>query len=326
MNAKRILTAAALATCLAGGAFAQAAFPAKPIRLVVPFPPGGGTDFIARLLAEKLTTQAGWTVVVDNKPGAGGNIGLDAVAKAAPDGYTLGLGQTANLAINPWLYPRMPFDPLKDFTPIGTVSAQSVVLIVNATSPYKSLADVVAASKARPESLRIGLAGNGTVGHLAGEMLMRRAGIKIMNVPYKGAGPAMTDLLGDQVELNFASTAAAIPQLTAGKVRALAVSPAQRVTSVPVLASVPTVAESGYPGFDAITWTGLVAPAGTPAAVVARINTELQKVLQQSDTVSKMAVEGSTPKGGTAAQFGDTIRSEYKKWGALIREANIKLD
>ncbi|WP_076998997.1 tripartite tricarboxylate transporter substrate binding protein [Variovorax sp. KK3] len=308
------------------GVAAQATFPAKPIKLVVPFPPGGGTDFVARLLAEKLTSQSGWTVVVDNKPGAGGNIGLDAVAKAAPDGYTIGLGQTANLAINPWLYPKMPFDPLKDFAPIGAVSAQPVVLIVNASSPHKTLADVVAAAKAKPESLRIGLAGNGTVGHLAGEMLERRADIRILNVPYKGAGPAMTDLLGNQVELNFASTAAAIPQLTGGKVRGLAVSSSKRVTNVPSLANVPTVAESGYPGFDAITWTGLVAPPGTPAAVVERINAEVQKVLQLPDTVHKLALEGSVPTGGSPSHFAGYVREEHKKWGTLIREANIRLD
>ena len=326
---RRAVIAFAAASALAAvatGAAAQAAWPAKPIRLIVPFPPGGGTDFVARLLAEKLSSQSGWTVIVDNRPGAGGNIGLDAVAKAAPDGYTLGLGQTANLAINPWLYPKMPFDPLKDFAPVGAVSAQPVVLIVNAESPYKTLADMVAAAKAKPESLRIGLAGNGTVSHLAGQMLERRADIRILNVPYKGAGPAMTDLLGNQVELNFASTAAAIPQLTGGKVRALAISSGKRLTNVPTLASVPTVAESGYPGFDAITWTGLVAPAGTPAAVVERINAEVQKALKLPDTVNKLAVEGSVPTGGGAAQFAGYIREEHKKWGTLIREANIRLD
>jgi tripartite-type tricarboxylate transporter receptor subunit TctC len=323
----RLLAGAALAL-LACSSFAQSpAWPAKPIKLVVPFPPGGGTDFVARLVAEKLSTQAGWVIVIDNKPGAGGNIGLDAVAKAAPDGYTLGLGQTANLAINPALYAKMPFDPLKDFAPIASVASQPVVLLVNATSPYKTLADVVAASKAKPESLRIGLAGNGTVGHLAGEMLERRADIKILNVPYKGAGPAMTDLLGNQVELNFANTPVAIPQLAGGKVRALAISSAQRLKSVPQLAAVPTVAESGYPGFDAITWTGLVAPAGTPPAVVERINTEVQKILKRPDVIEKLALEGSTAAAeGTPKQFAAYIRSEHQKWGALIREAHIKLD
>ena len=322
----RLLAGAAFAL-LACSSFAQTSWPTKPIKLVVPFPPGGGTDFVARLVAEKLTTQAGWVIVIDNKPGAGGNIGLDAVAKAAPDGYTVGLGQTANLAINPALYAKMPFDPLKDFAPIASLASQPVVLIVNASSPYKTLADVVAASKAKPESLRIGLAGNGTVGHLAGEMLERRADIKILNVPYKGAGPAMTDLLGNQVELNFANTPVAIPQLTGGKVRALAISSPQRLKSVPQLAAVPTVAEQGYPGFDAITWTGLVAPAGTPPAVIERINSEVQKILKRPDVIEKLALEGSTAAAeGTPKQFGDYIRSEHQKWGALIREANIKLD
>ncbi|MDM0109515.1 tripartite tricarboxylate transporter substrate binding protein [Variovorax sp. J22R24] len=322
----RLLAGAAFAL-LACSSLAQTPWPAKPIKLVVPFPPGGGTDFVARLIAEKLSTQAGWVIVIDNKPGAGGNIGLDAVAKAAPDGYTIGLGQTANLAINPALYAKMPFDPLKDFAPIASVASQPVVLLVNASSPYKTLADVVAASKAKPESLRIGLAGNGTVGHLAGEMLERRAAIKVLNVPYKGAGPAMTDLLGNQVELNFANTPVAIPQLTGGKVRALAISSPQRLKNVPQLAAVPTVAEQGYPGFDAITWTGLVAPAGTPPAVVERINSEVQKILKRPDVLEKLALEGSTAAAeGTPRQFGDYIRSEHQKWGALIREANIKLD
>ena len=320
-------TAAALLVCASSGALAQTPWPGRPIKLVVPFPPGGGTDFVARLIAERLTTQAGWVIVIDNKPGAGGNIGLEAVAKAAPDGYTIGLGQTANLAINPALYAKMPFDPLKDFTPIAAIASQPVVLLANAQSPLKTLADVVAVSKQKPESLRIGLAGNGTVGHLAGEMLERRANIRMLNVPYKGAGPAMTDLLGGQVELNFANTAAAIPQLTGGKVRALAVSSAQRQKAVPQLADVPTVAESGYPGFDAITWTGLVAPAGTPAAVVDRIHAEVQKILKRPDVLEKLASEGSTAATeSTPSQFAEYIRSEHGKWGALIREANIKLD
>ncbi|MGI4778404.1 MAG: Bug family tripartite tricarboxylate transporter substrate binding protein [Janthinobacterium lividum] len=317
----------ALALLAVGPSLAQTPWPSKPIKLVVPFPPGGGTDFVARLLAEKLSTQAGWVIVVDNKPGAGGNIGLDAVAKSTPDGYTIGLGQTANLVINPALYPKIPFDPLKDFAPIAVVASQPVVLLVNAASPYKTLADVVVASKAQPESLRIGLAGNGTVGHLAGEMLERRADIKILNVPYKGAGPAMTDLLGNQVELNFANTSVAIPQLGGGKVRALAISSSQRLKAVPQLAAIPTVSELGYPGFEAITWSGLVAPVGTPAAVVDRINAEVQKILMRPDVIEKLAIEGSTTAAeGTPRQFAQYIQSEHKKWGTLIREAHIKLD
>lgn len=308
-------------------AHAQTTWPTRPIKLVVPFPPGGGTDFVARLVAEKLSTQAGWTVVIENRPGAGGNIGLDAVAKAPPDGYTIGLGQTANLAINPALYSKMPFDPLKDFSPIALVASQPVVLLVNSKSPYKSLADVVAASKKTPESLRLGLPGNGTVGHLAGEMLGRRAGIKFLNVAYKGAGPAMTDLLGNQVDLNFANTAAAIPQIAGGRVRALAISSRQRSRISPQLAAVPTVAEQGFPEFDAITWSGLVAPAGTPTVVIDQIHDQVQKLLQRPDVIEKFAAEGSTAaQPSSPAQFAEYIRSENNKWGQLIREAEIKLE
>ena len=318
------LAAAVLAVC-AGAAHADT-WPSRPIRLVVPFPPGGGTDAVARLIAEKMSTQAHWTVIVENRPGAGGNVGLDVVAKAAPDGYTVGLGQTANLAINPALYPRMPFDPLKDFAPISTVASQPVVLLVNATSPYKTLKDAIASAKAKPESLRMGTPGNGTVSHLAAELLERQAGFRMMNVPYKGASPAMMDLLGNQVEFNFANTAAAIPQLMNHKVRALAVSSAQRVRNAPQLANVPTVAESGYPGFEAITWTGLVAPARTPRDIIDRINAEVRKALNTQEVQDKLATEGSAAMGSTPEQFADYLRVEHRKWGTLIRDANIKLD
>ncbi|GJG97619.1 tripartite tricarboxylate transporter substrate binding protein [Cupriavidus pauculus] len=325
MQQSRILLAAAILALGVTGAHADT-WPSRPVRLVVPFPPGGGTDAVARLIAEKMSTQAHWTVVVENRPGAGGNVGLDAVAKAAPDGYTIGLGQTANLAINPALYAKMPFDPLKDFAPISTVASQPVVLLVNATSPYKTLKDAVAAAKTKPEVLRMGTPGNGTVSHLAGELLERQAGFKLLNVPYKGASPAMMDLLGNQVEFNFANTAAAIPQLTNGKVRALAVSSAQRVRNAPQLANVPTIAESGYPGFEAITWTGLVAPAKTPVAIVERINAEVRKALATPEVQDKLALEGSAAMGSTPAQFANYLRTEHRKWGTLVRDANIKLD
>nr|WP_315593113.1 tripartite tricarboxylate transporter substrate binding protein [uncultured Cupriavidus sp.] len=330
MLRSRILVAhvlgAAAALVIGAGAAHADGWPSRPVRLVVPFPPGGGTDAVARLIAEKMSTQARWTVVVENRPGAGGNVGLDVVAKAAPDGYTIGLGQTANLAINPALYPKMPFDPLKDFAPISTVASQPVVLLVNASSPYKTLKDAVAAAKAKPEALRMGTPGNGTVSHLAAELLERQAGFKLLNVPYKGASPAMMDLLGNQVEFNFANTAAAIPQLTNHKVRALAVSSAQRVRNAPQLANVPTVAESGYPGFDAITWTGLVAPANTPREIVDRINAEVRKALKTQEVQDKLATEGSAAMGSTPEQFADYLRAEHRKWGTLVRDANIKLD
>ncbi|MDB5847349.1 MAG: LacI family transcriptional regulator [Rhodoferax sp.] len=328
MQRRRFLQATSLAltgaaTATAPGAWAQGNWPSRAIKLIVPFPPGGGTDTTSRLVAEKFTVLNQWTVIVDNRPGAAGNIGLDAVAKAPADGYTIGMGQASNLAINPALYAKMPFDPLKDFTPIVEIAAQPVVLVVRADSPLKTLADFIKAAKAAPREFSIGQAGSGTVGHLAGEMLARRAGIQALQVPYKGAGPAMTDLLGGQIQLYFGNSVSVMAQMTAGKVRALAVTSAQRL---PALAQVPTVAEQGFPGFEASTWLGLVGPAGLPADVVARVNKEVVAMLGRKDVQDKLAFEGSVPATGTPQQFDAFIRAEHAKWGGLIREANIKLD
>jgi len=314
---------AALASAACGSAFAQDGWPQRPLRLVVPFPPGGGTDTTSRLIAERLTTRRGWTLVVDNKPGAAGNIGLDAVAKAAPDGYTLGMGQSSNLTINPALYSKMPFDPVKDFTPIVEVAAQPIILAVRADSPVRTLADFIAAAKKQPGAIGVAQAGSGTVGHLAAEMLARRAGIQVLQVPYKGAAPAMTDLLGGQVGIYFGSSVSIMPQLKGGKVRALAVTSARRL---PTLPDVPTVAEQGYAGFDAVTWVGLVGPAGMPADIVTRINGEVVQLLGTKDVQDRLAVEGSVPATGTPQQFAELIRKELGQWGQLVREANIKLD
>jgi tripartite-type tricarboxylate transporter receptor subunit TctC len=320
---RRHLLAAALAAGALPQAFGQGGFPNKPIRFVVPFPPGGGTDTTSRLIAEKFTTVLGWTVIVDNKPGAGGNIGIDAVAKSAPDGYTIGMGQAANLAINPSLYAKMPFDPLKDLTPIASIAEQPVVLVVRADSPLKNLADFVAAAKAKPGTLGVAQAGNGTVGHLAGELLERRAGIQLLQVPYKGASPAMNELLGGQVPSYIGNTVSVMAQLAAGKIRALAITSSRRIGSLP---NVPTVAEQGYPGFDATTWLGLVGPAGMPADVVAKISAETVKLLARADVKDKLAFEGSEATPGTPQQFAAFIRAEHAKWGTLIREANIKIE
>jgi tripartite-type tricarboxylate transporter receptor subunit TctC len=321
MQRREFLAAALAATAVP--AFAQGGYPAKAIRFIVPFPPGGGTDTTSRLFAEKFSTLLGWTVVIDNKPGAGGNIGLDAVAKAAPDGYTIGMGQASNLAINPALYAKMPFDPLKDLTPIASIAEQPVVLVVRADSPLKTLADFVQAAKAQPGKVGIAQAGNGTVGHLAGELLERKAGVQVLQVPYKGAGPAMTDLLGGQVESYFGNSVSVMGQLAAGKIRALAVSSARRISAMP---DVPTIAEQGYPGFHATTWLGLVGPAGMPADAVTRLNAETVKILARPDVKDKLVQEGSEPTPGTPQQFAAHIRAEHAKWGTLIREANIRIE
>lgn len=313
---------ALLALCLPLAAPAQS-WPAKPIRVIVPFTPAGGTDVLTRRLAEKISAATKWALVIDNKPGAGGNIGLDALAKSAPDGYTLGMGQTANLAINPSLYAKLPFDPLKDFAPIGLVSAQPMVLVVSADSPYRSLAEVVAAAKVKPDALTMASAGSGTVGHLAGELFARRAGVKLLHIPYKGASPAVTDLMGRQVDIMFANTQSVMTLVTAGKLRALAVSSAQRVKPLP---AVPTIAESGYKGFEAVTWSGLVAPTGTPAEIVAQLNAEIAKALGQADFLEKLTAEGSQPLGGSPQEFAAFLRAEHAKWGVAVRESGAKVD
>ena len=298
-------------------------WPAKPIRVIVPFPPAGGTDVLTRQLAEKISAATKWTLVIDNKPGAGGNIGLDALAKSAPDGYTLGMGQTANLAINPSLYSKMPFDALKDFAPVGLVSTQPMVLVVAADSPYRSLADVVATAKAKPDALTMASAGSGTVGHLAGELFARKAGVKFLHIPYKGASPAVTDLLGHQVDIMFANTQSVMTLVASGKLRALAVSSAQRIKPLP---AVPTIAESGYKDFEAVTWSGTVAPAGTPADIIAKLNAEIAHTLARPDFLEKLSAEGSQPLGGSPQHFAEFLRAEHAKWGVAVRASGAKVD
>ncbi|WP_454690041.1 Bug family tripartite tricarboxylate transporter substrate binding protein [Achromobacter aloeverae] len=306
------------------GAHAQGAdWPKSPIKLVVPFPPGGGTDTVSRLVAEKLTVLDKWQVIVDNRPGAAGNIGLDQASKARPDGYILAMAQTSNMAINPALYASMPFDPLKDLTPIVEVCAQPVVLVVRNESPFKSLTDLVQAAKRDSGKYTVAQAGLGTVGHLAGEMLVRAAGIQMMQVPYKGAGPAMTDLMGGQVDTYFGSAASVMPQLHARKIRALAVTSSRRLQGLP---EVPTVAEQGYAGFEATTWLGLVGPAGLPENVVAAVNGAVNAVLARKDVQDRLLAEGNEPVGGTAQAFAQVVRAEHAKWGKLIRDAGIKVE
>ncbi|MEN7529595.1 tripartite tricarboxylate transporter substrate binding protein [Cupriavidus sp. DL-D2] len=315
------VVAAAPALLATPVALAADTYPAQPIRLVVPFPPAGGTDVLSRVVFNTVGASSKWTVVVENRAGAGGNIGLDLVSKAKADGYTLGMGQTANLAINPTLYPKMPYDAVKDFAPVALVAAQPVVLIVRQDAPYKSLADLVAAAKAK--QLSMASAGTGTVGHLTGEMFQRRAGIKALHVPYKGASPALTDLMGGQTDFYFATPPIAMPMIKAGKLRALAVTSAKRVALLP---NVPTVAEQGYAGFQAEDWKAVVAPAGTSPEVIARVNAEINKALKQRATIAKLHDEGSEPRGGTPAELAAFIKSENAHWGAIVKESGARVD
>jgi tripartite-type tricarboxylate transporter receptor subunit TctC len=315
--------AIALGAILPAAALAQDAYPSKPIRLVVPFPPAGGTDVLSRAISHSISNNTKWTIVIDNKPGAGGNIGLDTTAKSPPDGYTIAMGQTANLAVNPALYSKMTFDPLKDFAPIALVSSQPLILVVDSKSPYRTLKELVDAAKKEPGRINMASSSNGTIGHIGGELFQRRAGIKMTHVPYKGAGAAVTDLMGGSVDCFFGNTQAVGGLVIGGKLRALAVTSPRRLANFP---DVPTVAELGYPGFEASTWSGLVAPAGTPQPVIDRLNAEVQKALGTAAMKQKLYEDGSTPLGGTPQEFAEFIKSEHAKWGAAVREAGIKLD
>lgn len=317
----RLAVFAALALCGAA-ASAQAAYPSQPIKVVVPFPPAGGTDVLTRLVANEVTLKDNkWTFIVDNKPGAGGNIGMDAVAKAKKDGYTFGTGQTANLAINPTLYTKMPFDALKDFEPVVLLASQPLVLVVRADSPIKNLADLKTQGQAK--QLTMASAGTGTVGHVGGEMFAKRAGIKVMHVPYKGAGPATTDLLGGQTDIYFATPPSVISMVKAGKLRAVAVTSLKRID---VLPNVPTVAESGYPGFVAEDWKAVVAPAGTPPEAINKMNQVMNAALARPEVVARLKDEGSVARGGTPAELGAFLKTEHTRWGAAVKESGAKLD
>jgi tripartite-type tricarboxylate transporter receptor subunit TctC len=317
------LVAALVVTSLTTIAAAQDYPGNKPIKLVVPFPAGGGTDIFARVIGNKLAETLKWVVVVDNKPGAGGNIGIDAVAKSPPDGYTIGLGQTSNLAINPSLYAKLPYDPLKDLVPIVLVADAPLVLFVTANSPFKTVADVVAAAKKKPGDVTFGSPGNGTVAHLTGELFQMAAGVKFQHIPYKGSAQALTDLMGGQVQVYMSSIPTALSHIKGGKLRALAVTSPKRAPSLP---DVPTIAEAGYKGFDANTWFGLVAPAGTPAPIVTKINAEVNRILKMPDVKEKFAAEGGGPIGGSSQEFAALLKSDYVKWGKVVKDSGAKLD
>jgi tripartite-type tricarboxylate transporter receptor subunit TctC len=322
MQASRRLVLAFAATLLSGSALAQA-WPSKPIRIVVPFPPGGGTDIIARETSERVSKATGWTFVIDNKPGAGGNLGVDNVAKSPADGYTLVLGQTSNLAINPSLYAKLPYDPQKDLVPVVLIAQAPLVLVTGIGSKYKTLADVTAAAKAKPGQLNFASPGNGTVAHLTSELFQKAAGIKTQHVPYKGAAQALTDVVGGTVELYMSSVPTLLGQIKQGKLRALAVTSAARVDDLP---DVPTINESGYKGFDAVTWFGLLAPAGTPKDVVAKVNAEFNKALKAAELRKRLGDEGADAAGGTPDEFAALIKTEIPRWGKVVKDSGARID
>lgn len=298
-------------------------YPSRAIKLIVPFPAGGGTDLIAREVANKVAVANGWSIVIDNKPGSGGNLGVDAAAKAPADGYTLVLGQTSNLAINPTLYAKLPYSPEKDLTPVIEVASAPLVLVVADDSPYKTLADVVAAAKAKPEALNYASSGSGTVAHLATELFQKTASVKFTHVPYKGAAQGSTDLIGGQIQMYMSSVPTLIGYIKNGKMRALAVTSPKRTADLP---AVPTVAESGYKGFEAVTWFGLAGPAGLPKDVVAKLNAAFNKALKDPEVKGKLASQGAEALGGTPEQFAKLIRDDIGRWAPIVKESGAKVD
>ena len=324
MKANRVSRMAGIvALFMSASLMARADWPSKPIRLVVPFPAGGGTDIIARDVSNKLSTASKWNFIIDNKPGSGGNLGVDAVAKASADGYSLVIGQTSNLAINPTLFSKLPYDPVGDLTAIGLIGRAPLALVVAANSPYRTLADVVAAAKTQTGGLNYATSGNGTVAHLAIEMFQREAGIKLTHVPYKGASQGVTDVIGGLVQVYVSSVPTLLGYIKSGKLRALAVTSLTRTDDLP---QVPTVAESGYKGFEAVTWFGLLGPARLPAAVVNTANQELNKALTSPDLKKKLEDQGLDVAPGTPDQLAQLIRTDIIKWGHVVKASGAKAD
>ena len=311
-----------LGISLSWGAMAQS-WPAKPIRVVVPFPAGGGTDLIAREVGNKVVTNTKWSFIYDNKPGSGGNIGVDAIAKAAPDGLNLVIGQTSNLAINPSLYSKLPYDPLKDLTPIVNIGSSPVLFVVAVNSPFKTFGDLLAAAKAQPDAINYASSGSGTVAHLATELMQKEAGVRMTHIPYKGAAQGLTDVMGGNVQVYVSSVPTLIGHIKSGKLRALAVTSAKRTDDLP---NVPTVAESGLKGFEATTWFGLLGPAKLASEVVAAVNLEVNKALRADDLRKKLGDQGLDITGGTPEQFAKLMRDDLLKWSKVVKESGARAD
>ena len=323
----RTLGVATALVAVAAGSRAQtpapAAWPSKPIRMIVTFPPGGSTDATVRIVAPKLGERLGQQVVIDNRPGAGGNIGLAALAKADPDGYTLAVGAAGGLAANAALYPRMPFDAQKDFVPISLLAHIPFVLVVPPTSPIKNVADLIAQAKAEPGKVSIGHGGNGTAMHLSVQLLKLMAQVDLTEIAYKGSGPVALDVIGGQVPAGMLDLPSVLQQIKSGKVRALAVTGSERLPQLP---DVPTLAEAGIKGYESTGWFGVVAPAATPPAIVARLQNEMQAVLSDPEVIAGARAAGVELSPTTSAEFGRFIVSETVKWADVIKRSGTKLD
>jgi tripartite-type tricarboxylate transporter receptor subunit TctC len=296
-------------------------FPSRTITLVIPFAPGGSTTIVGRVIADKLSELMGEKVVVDNRPGAGGTVGTKAVAKSGPDGYTIALGYTGTLAIGPSLYKNAGYDPRKDFAPIGLIGNAPNSLVVHPSFPAKTLAELIAYAKANPGKVNFGSAGAGTVSHITGEYFAASAGIKLVHIPYKGTGPALTDLLGGHIPMAFAPIPASHPNVSAGLLRALAVTSTTRSSLLP---DVPTIAESALPGFDASLYYGLVAPAGTPRPIIDKLNKELRAALASDEVKKQLGLDGTEITPGTPEDYADFIDKDEKKWAQLVKASGVE--
>ncbi|WP_354679287.1 Bug family tripartite tricarboxylate transporter substrate binding protein [Cupriavidus plantarum] len=323
----RPLLAAVCLGCMASAPVARAEpadkYPTKPINYVVPFAAGGTTDLLGRLIGQRLSQVLGQSVVVENRPGAGGNIGSDYVAKAAPDGYTLVGGTISSHSINVSLYPKMPYDPVRSFQPVALIGTLPNVLVVNASSPWKSVEDVIAAAKAKPGAINFGSSGNGTSQHLSAELFANMASLKLTHVPYKGSSQAVQALLGNQVDLVFENSVAAVPMIQSGNFRALATTGPKRSAELP---DVPTMAEAGLKGYEIVSWQAIFAPANTPAPIVNKLATEIGKIIREPDMRAKLAALGVEPSGAGPAELGAFQKREVAKWAELIKVANIRLE
>jgi tripartite-type tricarboxylate transporter receptor subunit TctC len=308
---------------VAGSVWAQGAYPNKPVKLIVPFPPGGGNDVIGRVIAQKLSDRWGQSVVVDNRAGANGIVGLQALAQSAPDGYTLAVGAAGPLAVNPSLYARLPYDPLKDFSPITNLVNYPLLLVTHPSVPAKNVRELVALAKSKPDQLSYASPGSGNSGHLAGELFNSMASVRTVHIPYKGQGPALTDLLSGQVSMLYSSIPSVIQQVKNGQLKAIAVGSAKRLPSLP---DIPTISESGVSGYEAYSWVGLVAPANTPTDIVRKIYRDVSDILKDKEVAEKLNQQGALPVGDTPEEFGLYIKNEIAKWGKVVRDANIKAD
>jgi len=323
----RPLITATVMACAVTASFTAAAqgpadYPNKPIRMVIPFPPGGGTDILARVVANKLTEVTKWTVVPENKAGAGGTIGISDAVKAAPTGYDMVMGQKDNLVLGPYLYKNLPWDPVRDLTPVAHVAYTPVVIATSVNSPYKTVADVLAAARANPGKITYGSPGNGTSIHIAGVLLEKAASVQLTHVPYKGSNPALMDALAGNVDLLVSSVPSAIGQIKAGKLRALAVTSAKRSTSLP---DVPTLAETGIKGFDVSTWYGLFMPAGTPAAVVAKVNAEVNHLLGMPEIRDAILAQGAEPQAMSVANFDRMFKADFRASKQIVEDSGAKI-